>query len=144
MLTPPLMVWLQLGAVAAAALSDLNVPWSLVPQRSSFCVNASTAAHPANRRSVFVHALPDGVAPAAGWPLYLSLATDGYTSTCGDEFHPLPMQVKNYSAFDAPFNAMRSCFDRPGGHAAPANCIYDQEAGPAAVGLTHDAAARGA
>jgi len=135
-----LLLWLLLVA-AAAVVPDLSktvdgqwlkktidsVPWSLVPQHSSFCVNASTPAHPANRRSVFV-ALPKGTAPAAGWPVYLSLATDGYTGTCGNEYHLLPMQVKNYSAFDTPCASMRSCFDAPGG-AAPANCIYDQEAG---------------
>jgi hypothetical protein len=107
---------------AAAAPPPPPTSWSYAPHYENYCVDGSSAVHPANRRLVFV-ALPVGPAPREGWPIYFWFTVDSFSSknhTFGgppgtpgscepvtrEPDQPVP---QNYDAFAAPGRLLDAC-----------------------------------
>lgn len=81
-----LMLALAIAAQAGRGAALVVPPWNFsFPNASRTCVDATaaTAGRVANRRFAY-WSLPPGPAPAAGWPVFVSLATSPYHSP-GDE-----------------------------------------------------------
>ena len=103
-----LLVASSFAATAPLAASSVVTPsWDAeLPHSHVACVN--------DERWVFV-SLPNGPAPASGWPVWFSFVTDTFpnkdapSATCGV---PSTHRIrKNYSAFATPRQTLISCYN---------------------------------
>lgn len=146
---PPALATLASSEAAPPAGATPDKGRAYSPSYTDHCVDGSNAAHPTNKRLVFV-ALPPGPAPAAGWPVYFSFVTDSFGSKNGsygglpgtagscepipDPDQPVPQL---YSPFEAPGRLLDPCIGVFNGSApfsscsggANCNCDYDQLSG---------------
>eukprot|EP01052_Picozoa_sp_SAG31_P016485 SAG31_NODE_1094_length_9945_cov_3.834349_5_plen_135_part_00 len=68
------------AAAAGPPGTDTRLPaWNYAPLHTDYCVDGTTAAHPNNKRLVFV-ALPEGKPPPRGWPVYFWFVVDSFPS----------------------------------------------------------------
>eukprot|EP00041_Stephanoeca_diplocostata_P015549 m.297127 g.297127 ORF g.297127 m.297127 type:complete len:469 (+) comp20075_c1_seq9:150-1556(+) len=80
------------------------------PTAKQYCVDASNAKNPGNKRFVFV-ATPEGTPPKNGWPVYFSFVTDVYPdgeggSGCGIADKTT---MKRATAFSTPEDSLKHC-----------------------------------
>jgi hypothetical protein len=145
--------------IAASKEGDgavVHPPWECpVKRHGHVCTDASTDHSPKqenNTRWSF-WALPDGPAPAGGFPVYVELLAEIFSAgdwrkpggpRCGNSWVPPPdgFWRPKFNVFDAPVTSMSSCFRADGsweplGWHAGANCSFFQKAGQLWVARLH-------